>query len=353
MSDYKRPFWITAIATIIIVLPFHTGNVQTTYGFYYIPGGLSDDLQIYEDSSLEVSSTYAAKQDQGFPGCTRINPSGNVFGLDANACSDLLEDLNCSLVPTSKDFIDQGKYKGESFTYDLECHKTNGNPQIYHYKTTEVTYKAGINGYDGTQDTFIRPDHPDSVMPENVAMEVGARTGGIPWIRGVVLFAEQEPLPANAQVVEVTLTMVCQEAVPVGGVPGHLAGGGMNVGVYGLLKEFIETEATWNAYASGSNWEVAGAEGATDRFISADDVKFIGTKCNGDESLPPEAAIVPTPYDWDVTSSYLAQKALGKEEYGWVFFTTESDEDGVRFFTHEMSEEYAPQLHLKYFEHSP
>jgi hypothetical protein len=147
--------------------------------------------------------------------------------------------------------------------------------------------------------------------------------------------------------------MVCQEAVPPGGVAGHLLGGGMNVGVYGLLKEFIQDEATWNQYASGLAWEVPGAEGVTDRFTVADDTQFILTKCDGvgtDPSNPTGGNVVPTPYTWNVLSSYLAQRAQGREEYGWVFFTLDEDEDAVRFYTHEMSQESAPQLAIKYLD---
>lgn len=224
-------------------------------------------------------------------------------------------------------------------------------PNIAVGPTETVSYKEGVNGYIGTHDTFIRPDDPDGVMPPYFAMEVVARGGpAFPWLRGVVRFANQDDLPPGANVISAELTMVCQEAVPPGGVPGHLLNGGENVEVYGLLKEFDQSQATWNQHSAGNAWEVPGAEGATDRFATPDDTQFIGTKCNGDVTLPAGAPIVPTPYTWDVTASYLAQLAQGKEEFGWVFFSPDWEENSVRFYTHELAQngEFSPELRVTY-----
>ncbi len=299
----------------------------------------------------ETPSTAQGPPDPGMPGCTRIAPNGHITGLPPGSCSNILHNLTCNLVPAGTDNINIGQFKGKLFAFDAKCQNTTSGSQIYHYKTTEVVYKEGINGYEGTHDTFIRPDNPDSVMPPFFAMEVVSRAGPTPWLRGLIRFSNQETLPTHAQVLSAELTMVCQEAVPPGGVAGHLLGGGMNVSVYGLLREFQQTEATWHHYASGFTWEVPGAEGLTDRLITADDTQFILTKCDGvgtDPTSPTGGNVVPTPYTWNVLSSYLVQRTQGNDEYGWVFFTLDEDEDAVRFFTHEMSEEYAPELVVKY-----
>lgn len=290
----------------------------------------------------------AAPPDPGDPGCTVTNPNGGTMGFQSTSCSDILLDLSCSLVPGATETVDRGRYTGKTFNYDAQCYDVFGGLQVYHYKTTEAVYKDGVDGYAGTHDTFIRPDAPDSVMPSNFAMEIVSRIGGIPWLRGVVRFSGQQALPLQAQVLDAKLTLVCQEAVPSGGVPGHLAGGGMSVGAYGLLQGFNQDEATWNVYATGQNWGVPGAEGPTDRMTTADEIEFIGTKCNGDATLPAGDPVVPTPYEWNVLSSYLAQSDLGSQEYGWVLFTNDADEDSVRFFTHEMSQTNSPELRLKY-----
>jgi hypothetical protein len=287
------------------------------------------------------------------PGCTRMAPNGKVFGLQSTTCSNLLPELECVLVSDGVDTVDAGRFAGTSFGFDVECQESTAGSSIYHFESAEMIYKAGINNYDGTHDTFIRPDHPDSIMPPNVAMEVVSNKDLNPWIRGVVRFTTQQVLNEHAKVLRAELTMVCQEAVPPGGVPGHLLGGGMNVSIYGLLKEFEQGEATWNHYASGLAWEVPGAEGTSDRFTIADDTQFILTKCDGvgtDPSDPTGGDIVPAPYTWNVTVSFLAQIDQGIEEYGWVFFTPDDDEDSVRFFTHEMSAENAPELVIIYVE---
>ena len=36
-------------------------------------------------------------------------------------------------------------------------------------------------------------------------------------------------------------------------------------GIYDLKRAWIENEATWNEYASGQSWQVAGADGPEDR----------------------------------------------------------------------------------------
>lgn len=298
-----------------------------------------------------ATHTAESASDSDSLGCTHTNPNGQVIGMQPVSCSNILRHLACTLVPNGVDTISAGRFAGQTFVFDAECRNPSEGAQVYHYKTIEMVYKEGVNNYVGTHDTFIRPDSPDSVMPPLFAMEVVSRPGPIPWLRGLVRFANQQPLPSDAQILAAELTMVCQEAVPPGGVPGHLLGGGMNVSVYGLLKEFKQDEATWNHYASGLTWEVPGAEGTADRFTSADDTQFILTKCDGvgtDPSSPIGGDVVPTPYTWDVLSSYLAQRNEGKEEYGWVFFTLDEDEDTVRFFTHEMSNEHAPKLVVKY-----
>ncbi len=38
--------------------------------------------------------------------------------------------------------------------------------------------------------------------------------------------------------------------------------------LYEVKRNWVETEATWDVYASGSNWEVGGAQGALDRGTS-------------------------------------------------------------------------------------
>lgn len=299
----------------------------------------------------EIPSTVHSSPDFEPPGCTRVDSKDRIVGFPSTSCSNLLQSLACVLVADGVDTIDLGRYKGNSFPFDAECQDPSGGSQVYHYKTMVTVYKEGINSYEGTHDTFIRPDHPDSVMPPRYAMEVVAKTGAIPCIRGVVRFADQQVLPPNAQILAAELTMVCQQAVPLGGVPGHLAGGGMNVNVYGLLKEFMQDEATWNHYASSLAWEIPGAEGITDRFATADDTQFILTKCDGvgtDPSSPTGGNVVPAPYTWNVLGSYLTQREQGREEYGWVFFTLDGDEDSVRFFTHEMNDEFAPELMVRY-----
>jgi hypothetical protein len=298
--------------------------------------------------TIKVIPGLATAPDPGDPGCLLTNPNGGIIGLNSGACSDILLDLSCGLVPPDTETVDRGRYEDKNFAYDVECHDVFGGPQLYHYKASIADYKEGVNGYLGTNDTFIRPDSPDSVMPSNFAMEVVAPPFPAAWLRGLVRFANQQVLPPQSQILSAELSMVCQEAVPQGGVPGYLNGGGMNVDVYGLQQQFNENEATWNNYATGLPWATPGAEGSTDRNASPDSNQFILNKCSGNPSILPGDPVEPTPYTWNVFDGYMAQKSLGKEEFGWVFFTPDQDGDAVRFFTHEMSQVDAPELQIKY-----
>ena len=51
----------------------------------------------------------------------------------------------------------------------------------------------------------------------------------------------------------------------------YLATKGRNstLSVYGLLRNWVESEATWNAYSSGNGWQQAGGFGVLDRDASA------------------------------------------------------------------------------------
>lgn len=61
-----------------------------------------------------------------------------------------------------------------------------------------------------------------------------------------------------------------------------------DVGVFRLLRDWVEAEATWNIYSTGNSWQTAGAAGANDREGTALDTT----------SIPNSAAY----YSWDVTS---------------------------------------------------
>jgi hypothetical protein len=61
-------------------------------------------------------------------------------------------------------------------------------------------------------------------------------------------------IPADATVTSVSITLNVTNKT-----------GGSGYAIYELKKDWIEAEATWSACAAGTSWELAGAQGASDR----------------------------------------------------------------------------------------
>lgn len=124
---------------------------------------------------------------------------------------------------------------------------------------TEVVFQQGTDAYDGCEDTYIELANP----------EQNACLGQLLLVRGrdstsSALRFDVSSVPSNATVVEAYLEMYADPANPQGELD-------LEVGAYGLLKEWSACEATWAAASDTADWGEAGALGSSDRASTAAD----------------------------------------------------------------------------------
>lgn len=93
--------------------------------------------------------------------------------------------------------------------------------------------------------------------------------------------------------------------------------------VYRVKRPWIETQATWNDYATGSAWQTAGAAGANDREATAIGSASIAHNAAGGTEIifPLNAASVQDWIDGDFTNNGVLIQADTESDDLWVFHT--------------------------------
>jgi hypothetical protein len=111
-----------------------------------------------------------------------------------------------------------------------------------------VSFQDGVNGYTGAQDTKLMSASPATVNGTASKLEID----GSPDISSL-LYWDLTSIPPGSAIqsvdIMVNITNTSSESYEF----------------YQLLQPWVESEATWNAYASGQSWQVAGAAGSGDR----------------------------------------------------------------------------------------
>lgn len=144
--------------------------------------------------------------------------------------------------------------------------------------------------------------------------------------RGIVKF-DLSDIPDAASVNAVTLRLKRNSA------PNN--GSNSTVSVYGMLRDWVETQADWGVYSTGNNWASSGAMGEGDITAAVGSVY---------------------PYDWGYMSSWThewaefpvaATTAELKAWYGFLIAADLAQYEGT-FYGRESGASYAPQLVVTY-----
>lgn len=140
-------------------------------------------------------------------------------------------------------------------------------------ETITNSFRQGVDGYSGADDTYIRQGYPDTKYGAGADMFI--RSDGM---LGLFRFDLSSLSGQVENVVEATLTLYDNSGEAVATNPAIM---------YRMLKNWDEADATYNEYASGSTWETAGAAGASDRGSAITTVGLsVGTHTNFDVGIP-------------------------------------------------------------------
>jgi hypothetical protein len=118
-----------------------------------------------------------------------------------------------------------------------------------------ITLQQGLNGYTAVTDTWINSYDPNL----NFNGETKLNVQGTEDIKTLVRF-DLSSIPTGATITSATLSLYNYSY-------NNAANGG-TLSVYRVSKPWIETQATWNVYATGNNWTAAGMQAGTDYATS-------------------------------------------------------------------------------------
>jgi len=114
--------------------------------------------------------------------------------------------------------------------------------------TVTVSFQDGVNGYSGTRDSNLMFNTQTSNYGSATTLDIDGRpdqSGLLSWdLAGI-------PFGSIIESADITLNIT--------------DGSGQTYEFYDLLQPWVEDEATWNEYASGQSWQIAGADGSADR----------------------------------------------------------------------------------------
>jgi hypothetical protein len=129
---------------------------------------------------------------------------------------------------------------------DLGAHETSSSGNT-------VSFQDGVSpspSYAGTRDTYISQGSPTSNFGASTTIKVNGAAGND--LSGLVKWDISSIAAGNVvQTVTITFNVTNKSA--------------NSYQVYELKRPWVENQATWNVYATGSNWSVPGAQGSSDR----------------------------------------------------------------------------------------
>lgn len=120
----------------------------------------------------------------------------------------------------------------------------------------DYNFQDGVyptSSYNGTRDTFIKEETPSTNYGTQTTIEVDGddpeSTGRDSW--GIIKW-DLSTIPSGTTVLAAMITI-------------YITNPGNAYNIYRMKRDWLETEATWNIYSTGNNWETPGAQGTNDR----------------------------------------------------------------------------------------
>ena len=123
-------------------------------------------------------------------------------------------------------------------------------------------------------DTMIINVTPTVNYGTDVLLAIGDSSGAASAAYRILVKFDLSGIPANAKIVSAALALNEHTAYDTAGV------GSWAANVHGVLKNWVEAQATWNNYSTGNAWAVAGL-GAGDVTVALDSITLDGTAAAG------------------------------------------------------------------------
>lgn len=238
-------------------------NIYITHGSEDAPQ-TTDNIVYLRDNLRTLQPTWAV----AVPGETGLfcgkNGSDNVEGRYLNS-GDEAAACGPDLTSYTGKFIHIEQHPDSSLTAYrspaiwIEALKNTFPALTSPVTTTTLSFQDGMApdiGYAGTTDTMIRAKYPTTNYGSEAVCEV-AGDGFSGLAKEVALRWDISDLPAGSIIhgAEVTLNVTDDT-----NSTGYYA--------YALNQDWLENQATWNQYRTGSDWQIAGAQGSLDRVLT-------------------------------------------------------------------------------------
>ncbi len=122
---------------------------------------------------------------------------------------------------------------------------------------TTVHFQDGVypsSSYAGTKDTYISQNNATTAYGSATTLMVdGDDPNGSTYDKNILIRWDTSSIATTKKVVSASITVNVVDA------SNH------TYNIYEMKRAFSQSGSTWNVFASGSNWEVAGGNGSSDR----------------------------------------------------------------------------------------
>lgn len=199
----------------------------------------------------------------------------------------------------------------------------------------QIILKNGLNGYNGTTDTYIDEDNETTNYGSLWYMQT-YMTYDDSDEASLVKFDLSGKIPQNAQITSASLSLWVNELINM------TSSDWLQVGAYRIrnYKDWVETQANWNVFKGSTWWATVGCENTSfDRYSNPDShLTFYNT------------SQINRYYSWDVTSSVQSWYNGTEQNNGWLVRAVAHDggTDGIKMNTKDGGSDYRPYLLINY-----
>jgi hypothetical protein len=194
----------------------------------------------------------------------------------------------------------QTTFNGTSDGTYTNTKAANTNADISLKNTLPSLPANTVDNGNGTWTTTLQPDatagedtrlnayNPTTNLATEASIFVGYLTSGDQY-PGLIRFTGVNTIPAGSVISSAQMDLYETGLAPTG------TG---TVYVQKVLKNWVENQATWNIYATGSSWATVGCLGAADRNATSSATFSINTSINHWHNIPTNANLVADVQSW-------------------------------------------------------